>query len=295
LACGITGLKNKVLVLGSTGLIGHQVFNYLQSTAQYDLHDFVYRKKLREGSMILDARDEERFFKAIKDISPNFIINCIGILINAARDNIENAIFLNAYMPHRLARLADSLDAKLIHISTDCVFSGDKGTAYLEGDFKDGSGNYSKTKGLGEIISKNHLTLRTSVVGPELKNNGEELFHWFMNQSGTISGYTKSIWSGVTTIELARAVECSMRRDITGLHHVTNNSSINKYDLLKLFQKYTGIDINISPVDGMKVDKSFIDTRELLDFQIPSYDLMVSEMVELIRNNKSLYSQYGLK
>jgi dTDP-4-dehydrorhamnose reductase len=288
-------LKNKVLVLGSTGLIGHQVFNYLQSTAQYDLHDFAYRKKFREGSMILDARDEERFFKAIKDISPNFIVNCIGILINAARDNLENAIFLNAYMPHRLARLADSLDAKLIHISTDCVFSGDKGTAYLEGDFKDGSGNYSKTKGLGEIISKNHLTLRTSVVGPELKNNGEELFHWFMNQSGTISGYTKSIWSGVTTIELARAVECSMRRDITGLHHVTNNSSINKYDLLNLFKKHTGKDINISPVDGKKKDKSFIDTRELLDFQIPSYDLMVSEMVELIRNNKSLYSQYGLK
>ena len=288
-------MKNKVLVLGSTGLIGHQVFNYLQSTAQYDLHDFVYRKKLREGSMILDARNEERFFKAVKDISPNFIINCIGILINAARDNLENAIFLNAYMPHRLARLADSLDAKLIHISTDCVFSGDKGTAYLEGDFKDGSGNYSKTKGLGEVISKNHLTLRTSVVGPELKNNGEELFHWFMNQSGTISGYTKSIWSGVTTIELARAVECSMRRDITGLHHVTNNSSINKYDLLNLFQKHTGKDINISPVDGKKSDKSFIDTRELLDFQIPSYDLMVSEMVELIRNNKSLYSQYGLK
>ena len=245
--------------------------------------------------MILDARDEERFFKAIKDISPNFIVNCIGILINAARDNLENAIFLNAYLPHRLARLADSLDAKLIHISTDCVFSGDKGTAYLEGDFKDGSGNYSKTKGLGEIISKNHLTLRTSVVGPELKNNGEELFHWFMNQSGTISGYTKSIWSGVTTIELARAVECSMRRDITGLHHVTNNSSINKYDLLNLFKKHTGKDINISPVDGKKKDKSFIDTRELLDFQIPSYDLMVSEMVELIRNNKSLYSQYGLK
>lgn len=288
-------MRNKVLVLGSTGLIGHQVFNYLQSTAQYDLHDFVYRKKLREDSMILDARDEERFFNAIKDISPNFIVNCIGILINAARDNLENAIFLNAYMPHRLARLADSLDAKLIHISTDCVFSGDKGTAYLEGDFKDGSDNYSKTKGLGEIISKNHLTLRTSVVGPELKNNGEELFHWFMNQSGTISGYTKSIWSGVTTIELARAVECSMRRDITGLHHVTNNSSINKYDLLNLFKKHTGKDINISPVDGKKQDKSFIDTRELLDFQIPSYDLMVSEMVELIRNNKSLYSQYGLK
>jgi dTDP-4-dehydrorhamnose reductase len=198
-------------------------------------------------------------------------------------------------MPHRLARLADDIDAKLIHISTDCVFSGNKDTAYLESDYKDGAGNYAKTKGLGEIISKNHLTLRTSVVGPELKKNGEELFHWFMNQSGTISGYTKSIWSGVTTTELARAVDCAIRRDITGLHHVTNNASITKYELLNLFQKHTGRDITITAVGGKKADKSLIDTRELLDFQIPSYDLMVSEMVALIRKNQSLYSQYGIE
>ena len=287
-------MKNKVLVLGSTGLIGHQVFNYLQSTEQYDLYDFVYRKKLREDSIIMDARDEERFFKVIKEVSPDFIVNCIGILINAASENPENAIFLNAYMPHRLARLADNIDAKLIHISTDCVFSGDKNTAYLESDCKDGAGNYAKTKGLGEVISKNHLTLRTSVVGPELKSDGEELFHWFMNQSGTISGYTKSIWSGVTTIELAKAVDCAIRRDITGLHHVTNNASITKYELLNLFQKHTTKDITITAVGGKKTDKSFLDTRQLLDFQIPSYDLMISEMVALMRKNQSLYSQYGI-
>lgn len=113
--------------------------------------------------------------------------------------------------------------------------------------------------------------------------------------SATISGYTESIWSGVTTIELAKAVECSIRREITGVHHVTNNSPINKFDLRNLFRKHTGKDINISPVYGRKVDRSFIDTRALFDFQIPSYDRMVADMVEFIRHNNSLYSQYGLK
>ena len=198
-------------------------------------------------------------------------------------------------MPHRLAALADEINAKLIHISTDCVFSGNKGTAYIETDYKDGSSIYSKTKGLGEIVSDNHLTLRTSVVGPELKNDGEELFHWFMGQSGSISGYTKAIWSGITTIELARAVECAIRKGMTGLYHVTNNSSISKYDLIKLFQKHTGKDVEILAVDGNRTDKSFLDTRNLLDYKIPSYDQMVFEMVDLIRNDRSLYFQYNIK
>jgi len=287
-------LKNRVLVLGSTGLIGHQVYNYLDSTGQYDLYNFSYRTKLKESTIILDARNETDFFRAIDDVSPDFIINCIGLLINAARDNPKDAIFLNAYMPHRLAALADSLKAKLIHVSTDCVFSGNKGIPYLEDDYKDGTDTYAKTKGLGEIINNKHLTLRTSVVGPELKSDGEELFHWFMNQVGDISGFTKSIWSGVTTIQLAKAVECSIRRDITGLHHVTNNSSINKYDLLRLFKKHTKKDINIIQVDGKKANKSFIDSRGLFDFKIPSYDLMVSEMVKSMKINKSLYMQYDI-
>jgi len=283
---------NKVLVLGSTGLIGHQVFNYLQSNGQYDLYNFAYRKKLQKDTVIIDARIEEKFLENIRDISPDFIINCIGILINGANLNPENAIFLNTYMPHRLARLADQISAKLIHISTDCVFSGNKGTTYIETDTKDGFGVYAKTKGLGEVISENHLTLRTSVVGPELKNDGEELFHWFMNQTGTIDGYTKSIWSGVTTLELSKAVEFSIRTGITGLHHVTNNASINKYDLLRLFQKHTEKDISIKAVDGKKSDKSFIDTRGLLDYKIPTYDQMISDMVKLMVDKKELYSQY---
>ena len=288
-------MKKKILVLGSTGLIGHQVFNYLQSNGQYELFNFAFRKKLQGDTEILDARKEEKFFKRIRKISPDFIVNCIGVLINGANNDPENAIFLNSYLPHCLERVANELNAKLIHISTDCVFSGSKVTAYVEDDYKDGKGIYSKTKGLGEVVNENHLTLRTSVVGPELKSDGEELFHWFMGQSDNIAGYTKSIWSGVTTAELARAVECSIRKGITGLYHVTNNSSINKYDLINMFKKYSGKDISISSVDGTKTDKSFVDTRNLLDYQIPSYDQMISQMFELIRNNPSLYSQYHTK
>jgi dTDP-4-dehydrorhamnose reductase len=281
-----------VLVLGSAGLIGHQVYNYLKDSDNYELHNISYRNKIQNDTILLNARDEKNFIDKITSIRPHYIINCIGILINGSDTDPENAIFLNSYMPHRLTRLADKINAKLIHISTDCVFSGDKKESYIETDEKDGRGVYAKSKGLGEIVNNKHLTLRTSVVGPELKTDGEELFHWFMNQQGDISGFTKAIWSGVTTIELAKAVKWSIDNDITGLYHVTNNTLISKHELLKLFQKHTKKDINIKPVDGNNVDKSFIDTRLLMNYKIPSYDQMISDMVSLIANNRPLYSQY---
>jgi dTDP-4-dehydrorhamnose reductase len=285
-------LKDKVLVLGSAGLIGHQVYNYLKDSDDYELHNISYRNKIQNDTILLNARDEKNFIDKITGMRPQYIVNCIGILINGSDVDPENAIFLNSYMPHRLRRLADEINAKLIHISTDCVFSGDKKEPYIETDEKDGRGVYAKSKGLGEIVNNKYLTLRTSVVGPELKTDGEELFHWFMNQQGEISGFTKAIWSGVTTIELAKAVKWSIDNEITGLYHVTNNSSISKYDLLKLFQKYTKKDIRIKPLDEKNVDKSFIDTRLLMDYEIPSYDQMISDMVSLIANNRPLYSQY---
>jgi len=285
-------LKDKIIVLGSSGLIGHQVYNYLKDSDNYELYNISYRNKIQDDTILLDARDEQIFIDKITSIRPHYIVNCIGILINGSDEDSENAIFLNSYMPHRLARLADKIDAKLIHISTDCVFSGDKREPYVETDEKDGRGIYAKTKGLGEVVNDKHLTLRTSVVGPELKTDGEELFHWFMSQKSDIFGFTKAIWSGVTTIELAKAVKWVIDNEITGLYHITNNSSISKYDLLKLFQKYTKKDISIKPFDEKNVDKSFIDTRLLIDYEIPSYDQMISSMVSLIANNRSLYSQY---
>ena len=283
----------KVLVLGSTGLIGHQVYNYLKDNSDYELFNISYRKKLREDTILLDIRNEKKFLDTISDIQPNIIINCIGILIGGANKDPENAIFINAYMPHRLKRLANDINAKLIHISTDCVFSGEKNEPYIESDEKDGKDTYAKAKGLGEIIDDTHLTLRTSVIGPELKTDGEELFHWFMKQEGTINGFTKAIWSGVTTLELARAVHWAIENDIIGLYHVTNNQSINKYDLLTTIKKYTKKEINIIPVEGKISNKSFVDTRKQRDYLIPSYDEMIQNIVNVMRNNK-LYSQYNI-
>ncbi|MDB9933941.1 sugar nucleotide-binding protein, partial [Candidatus Thioglobus sp.] len=177
-------LKKKVLVLGSTGMLGHQVVNYLKDFGDFIIDDISYRNKLRKSTIILDAMDKSSLERAIVKLKPDFIINCIGILVNGSQ-NKERAIYLNAYLPHQLKTIAKNINSKLIHISTDCVFSGLKGQ-YIEADPRDGQDVYSQTKILGEVIDDTNLTLRTSIIGPELKNNGEGLFHWFMNQSGNI-------------------------------------------------------------------------------------------------------------
>ena len=288
-------MKKKVLVLGSTGLIGHQVHNYLKNSGDYDLVNIAFRNKLQKDTILADARNETEFVGCIEKIRPEYIINCIGVLISHSRNFPEDAIFLNAYLPHMIEQLANSLNAKLIHMSTDCVFSGSKKKPYIESDEKDGLDNYSKTKNEGEIINNKHLTIRTSVVGPELKPNGNELFNWFMNQDQNISGYTRAIWSGVTTLELAKAVKWSIENDITGLYHLTNNQSISKNNLLNLFKKYTQKEININPISGPKVDKSFVDTRKLINYKIPSYEQMIIDMIEFISNNSSFYPHYKIR
>jgi len=288
-------LKEKILILGSTGLIGHQVYNYFKDIDKYELHNTSYKNKARADTILLDARNENNFIETIKNISPHYIINCSGILINRSESNPENAIYLNSYIPNRLARLADKINSKFIQLSTDCVFSGRKKKPYLESDLVDGESTYAKTKGLGEINNNRHLTLRTSVVGPTLQRNEElALFDWFMNQSNSINGYTKTIWSGVTTIELAKAIHWAIEDNITGLYHITNGVPISKYELLELFKKYTNKQILIRPIEGEDSDKSFIDTRLLLNYKVPSYEQMIIDMINLIRNDRLLYSHYEI-
>lgn len=282
----------KVLILGATGLIGHQVYYYLKERGDYEVVAMGHTRKLNHETIQLDARNEELFIEKIIEITPDIIVNCMGILISEANKNPEQAIFLNAYIPHRLKRVVDDLGAKLVQISTDCVFSGKDG-GYTETDIKDADDIYGRAKGLGEITDAPHVTLRTSVVGPEIKD-GEELFHWFMQQQRTIQGYTKSLWSGVTTLELAKAVVWAIDSDIHGLYHVTNGQSINKHELLLLFKKYTNKAIEIDKVDGRKTDKSFIDTQQQRDYVIPSYDIMIAEMVNQIRTHPELYARYSL-
>jgi dTDP-4-dehydrorhamnose reductase len=283
--------NQRVLVLGSTGMVGHLLCKYLISNSDFILFDIARSYKFRDKTNLFDVKNEKDFCEFIKLIKPDYIINCIGVLIRESNISIENAIYINSYFPHMLKKFASQINAKLIHISTDCVFSGKKGN-YIESDFRDGNGIYAQTKILGEIQDTTNLTLRTSVIGPEIRDSGEGLFGWFMRQEDTISGFEKVIWSGVTTFELAKIVKLSIDNELTGLHHVTNNSSISKYELLKLFKKYTKKNIEIKPFNGKSLDKSFIDTRLLFGYKIPSYDDMIYEMISFIKNNKSMYPQY---
>lgn len=288
-------MNKKILILGSTGLIGHQIHYLLSPNTNYEVFDISYRNKLTKNTLLVNVRDEQILKSEIIKIKPDYVINCIGTLIKQSASNPELAIYTNAIFPHTLKNICNSLSIKLIHMSTDCVFSGKNKEPYIETDIKDGLDVYAKTKSLGEITEENHLTLRTSVIGPELKEDGEQLFNWFMSENGEIEGFSDAIWSGVTSIELARGVKWAIENDISGLYQLTNGSPISKNEVLQLFKKYTNKDISIRPILGIDIDKSFKDTRKLINYQIPSYEEMILEMMELIKQNKNLYPHYQIK
>jgi len=243
---------------------------------------------------VLDVTDFpalENYFKALK---PDVVINCVGALVAHTANDVASAILLNSYLPHRLSSLGRKLGYQLIHFSTDCVFSGKTGH-YIENAFRDADTNYGRSKALGEVVNHQDLTLRTSIIGAELKTNGTGLFDWFMKQrSGVVQGYASHIWSGVTTLELAKVVEQAIQQGLVGLYHLTNGKPIDKCALLKLFKKYTYKDIEIESVTGRITDKSFLDTRHELACDIPDYEIMVRDMVGFIRVHPELYPHYRL-
>ena len=280
----------KVLLFGATGMAGHVVYYYLQSTGKYDISNVVYRTPLTEDSIIVDVTNRDAVADVVHRVHPEIIINCVGILIKGSREHPDNAILINAYFPHLLKRLSDEVGAKLIHISTDCVFSGKKGN-YTEDDFRDADDVYGRSKALGEIINDKDLTIRTSIIGPELKENGEGLFHWFMHQCGEINGFRTAIWGGVTTLELAKAIDFSLDNGIVGLIHLSNGVGISKFDLLNLFKEIWGKDTVIKPYDGNEVDKS-IEKSLRLYYEFPSYRQMLVEQFEMMKSYSNLYSAY---
>jgi len=280
--------KKKILLLGATGMAGHLAYYYLSETTKYEIIDIVFRNKLTPNSVTLDVTDKTATEDLIKSVNPDIIVNCIGILIKGSQRHPDNAIYINAYFPHLLERLANETDAKLIHISTDCVFSGKKGN-YSETDFRDADDVYGRSKALGEVINNKDLTIRTSIIGPELKYNGEGLFHWFMQQKGEIKGFTQAIWGGVTTLELAKAIDNAISNDLTGLIHLTNGESINKYNLLHLFKEiWNKEDIEILPIEGKKVDKSLMKSSQF-NFNVPSYKVMLLELKRWMGRYKQIY------
>lgn len=281
----------KVFVLGGTGMAGHTISIYLKE-AGYDVTAFSRSKVDYCKNINGDITDFESLKKIIVEGQYDAIINAIGILNQGAEDCKSTAVLLNSYLPHFLSDITKNIKTRIIHMSTDCVFSGKTG-GYSETSFRDGATFYDRSKALGELENQKDLTFRNSIIGPDMTEKGIGLFNWFMKQQGQINGFTKAIWTGVTTLTLAKAMEQAIKENLTGLYNLVNSETISKYELLKLFNKYMKSDeIEILPSNQLSLDKSLINNRTDFSFKVPSYEEMIIEMKEWIDNHKQLYPHY---
>ena len=281
----------KILVLGASGMAGHTVTLYFKEQG-YEVHalarkPFPYCKWIQG-----DAFDIENLKAIVTTGRYDVVINCIGLLNQFAESAPEKAIYINSYLPHLIVSWLKDTSTRFIQMSTDCVFAGNTGP-YDEDSFPDGKSYYDRTKALGEVNDEKNLTFRNSIIGPDINENGIGLFHWFMQQNGSINGFTKAIWTGVTTLTLAKAMECAIQTDLSGLYNLVNTDSINKYALLCLFNRYfRNDDLTINQSDKLVLDKTLLCKRTDFDFVVPSYEQMIIEMKEWVNNHKEIYPLY---
>jgi len=283
-------MKNKVVVLGSLGMAGHIMTEYLRDTGAYQIIGLARQPGLFVDT-VMDVSDFEVLESFLEHEKPQLVINCIGALVSQSKENVASAILLNSYLPQFLSELGGNLGYKLIHISTDCVFSGNKGE-YREDACRDGDDNYARSKALGEVVNDRDLTIRTSIIGPELKQNGTGLLDWFLKQKGEVSGYSKAFWSGVTTLELAKAIHEMISQNITGLYHLCPEKKISKFQLVKMFSAVWHRDMVVHECDDYVVDKSLVNTRIDFYYPAPAYEKMLCELKIWMDKHSDLYAYY---
>lgn len=279
----------RVLILGGAGMLGHKLWQVYQNRfdtwvtvrtgykayAHYGLFD---PQRMVDG---VDVFNFDTVVEALATVRPDVVINCVGVIkqLAAAKDPIVS-LTINSLLPHRLANLCQAAGARLIHISTDCVFSGRKGM-YTEDDVSDAEDLYGRTKFLGEVSGPGCLTLRTSIIGREMQT-ASGLVEWFLShQGGQVRGYTEAIYSGFTTQALAEIVArlISDYPEMSGLYQVST-AAINKYELLKLIGQAYESDTVIEPYDEVAIDRS-LDSRRFwseVDFQPPTWPEMIMAM-----------------
>lgn len=283
----------KFLVIGCNGMAGHMISLYLKEHG-HNVAGFARSESRYVRTETGDAFDLSRVKDVIDKGKYDTVINCIGLLNQFAEKNHADAAFMNAFFPHYLAKITDGTDTQVIHMSTDCVFSGKTG-AYTEDALRDGTTFYDRSKALGELEDNKNLTLRQSIVGPDIKAKGIGLLNWFMQQSGEVNGYTEAMWTGQTTLQLAKTMELAAEKRAYGLYNMVPDYNISKFDLLKLFNHYLRNDeIVIHAVHGVKADKTLIRTRFDFDYRIPSYDTMICELADWMRGHREMYPHYIL-
>lgn len=284
----------KFLVVGCNGMAGHIISIYLKEQG-HNVTGYAREQSRFVDTVIGDAADFEFLKKTVLTGGYDTVINCVGLLNQFAENNHARAVLLNGYLPHYLAFITKDTDIQVIHMSTDCVFSGKTG-GYTEESVPDGTLFYDRSKAIGELEDEKNITLRNSIIGPDIKEKGIGLLNWFMKQNDTVNGFTGAIWTGQTTLQLAKTMEQAAERRAYGLYNAVPNESINKYELLKLFNSYIRkTPIEIVPMDKFVADKSLIRTRyDGFDYQIPGYGTMIKELGDWMRGHKELYPHYDL-
>lgn len=279
----------RVLVLGASGMLGNAVLRLLaespgfavagtvRSTAAQRLLPAPLRERLITG---IDIESADSLARAFAESRPEVVVNCIGVVKQLAEaDDPLAAIPINSLLPHRLARLAAVAGARLVHVSTDCVFSGSRGM-YTEADFPDANDLYGRSKYLGEVDYPNAVTLRTSIIGHELAS-AHGLVGWFLAQQGGVKGYRRAVFSGLPTVELARVIRDHVipDRELHGMWHVSAGP-INKYELLKLVGEAYGRPTAIEPDERLVIDRSLDSSRfrARTGWQPPSWPDLVRGM-----------------
>lgn len=285
----------KLLVLGCNGMAGHLISLYFKEKGN-DVVGFARSdSSLLDKTIIGDASDMLLVKRIIEDGQYDAVINCIGLLNQFAENNKAMAVLLNGYLPHYLVEITKNTKTRIIHMSTDCVFAGNDGP-YYEDSFPNGTSFYDRSKAIGEIDNDKDLTFRNSIIGPDITESGIGLFNWFMKQEGPIGGFTGAIWTGVTTLTLAKAMEAALKEDLTGLYNLVNNQSITKFDLCSLFNRYfRNGEVKINPDDKLQLDKSLRRKRNDFSFVVPSYEQQIKEMREWVDSHKDLYPHYNIK
>jgi dTDP-4-dehydrorhamnose reductase len=277
----------KILIIGGDGMLGHQLLRQWRPR-----HDVLatLRKPLDAYSSYglfradcfggIDVRDFARVRACVQASKPQVIVNSVGLVKQrpSTKDCLEN-LQLNSLFPQQLAYLAGEVGARLIHFSTDCVFSGRKG-GYSESDFPDADDLYGQTKLLGETYQPHTVTLRTSIIGRELARKAG-LLEWFLSQRGSVQGFTQAIYTGFTTLEMARIVEklVTQHPEASGVWHVSSDR-ISKYELLCVVRKHFKLETEIIPSSSFACDRSLLSERfrNALGYAPPTWDNMIREL-----------------
>jgi dTDP-4-dehydrorhamnose reductase len=281
----------KIIVLGATGMLGYEFFRMCVKR-DMDVHAIVrnkeklvdkFAKYVNRIHTIDDVKNIGALEKIITDVQPDYVINCVGIVKQShlAEDYYES-VSVNALLPHQLEKLGEKYNFCFLHVSTDCVFDGKKGH-YKETDLPNAYDLYGKSKHLGEVGYGKGITIRTSIIGHEISEHTHGLVEWFMAQQGKVKGFTKAIFSGVTTLELSHIIlDVIIPGKLPpGIYQIASDP-ISKYDLIKLISKKYNKQIDIEPSEDLVIDRSLDGSNfeKLTGYKVPSWEKQIEAMQE---------------